>query len=174
MRTGEAAKLKWIDIDFERRTVRVTPVKGGLPRILPISTKLAEMLNYLQKRAERVFPIRSGSMRSNFCHQRKVMAAKLRNPRLTKIHFHTLRHWKATIEYHRTKDIVHVKEFLGHKSIVNTTIYIHIEHAIFKEGQPEQFHVRVAKEPEQIKELLGAGFDYVCEKEGTLFFRKRK
>lgn len=28
--------------------------------------------------------------------------AKLENPRLLQIHFHTLRHWKATKKYHRT------------------------------------------------------------------------
>ncbi|MGD0977760.1 MAG: methyltransferase domain-containing protein [Candidatus Bathyarchaeia archaeon] len=44
--------------------------------------------------------------------------------RLTrKIHFYTLRHWKATMEYHRTKDILYVMKLLGHKNIANTLIY---------------------------------------------------
>jgi NAD/NADP transhydrogenase alpha subunit len=34
--------------------------------------------------------------------------------------------------------------------------------------------VRVASTPEEIKSLLEAGFDYVCEKDGLLYFRKRK
>jgi integrase len=174
MRTGEAMKLKWTDIDFERRNVRIKPSKGGFPRILPISPRLVEMLKNLPKKSEKVFPNRQDSMRSNFCHQRKIMARKLGNPRLVKIHFHTLRHWRATIEYHKTKDPVHVKEFLGHKSIVNTMIYIHIEYALFQDGQPEEFHVRVAKTPEEIKELLEAGFDYVLQKDNLAYFRKRK
>jgi len=39
MRCGEAAKLKWVDVDFERRTVSVRAEKGSDPRILPISDK---------------------------------------------------------------------------------------------------------------------------------------
>jgi site-specific recombinase XerC len=30
------------------------------------------------------------------------------------------------MEYHRTKDILYVKELLGHKSIKNTLIYTHL------------------------------------------------
>jgi hypothetical protein len=45
------------------------------------------------------------------------LAYQLQNPRLLREHFHTLRHWKATMEYHRTKDILHVMNVLGHKNI---------------------------------------------------------
>ena len=38
----------------------------------------------------------------------------------------------------------------------------------------DEFHVRVAKSPAEIKALLEIGFEYVCEKDGLLFFRKRK
>jgi integrase len=48
---------------------------------------------------------------------RKRIAKKLNNPRLMKIMLHTFRHWKATMEYPKTKDIIHVKEILGHKNI---------------------------------------------------------
>lgn len=39
---------------------------------------------------------------------------------------HSLRHTTATIMYESTKDILLVKEFLGHKSIESTMIYTHI------------------------------------------------
>jgi len=39
MRAGEAWKLKWIDIDFKSKMVRVTPEKGREPRALKISDK---------------------------------------------------------------------------------------------------------------------------------------
>jgi integrase len=51
------------------------------------------------------------------------MAKKLGNPRLERIKFHTLRHWRGTIEYHRPRDILHVKELLGHKKIESTLLY---------------------------------------------------
>ena len=78
------------------------------------------------------------------------------------------------MEYHKTKDILHVKELLGHRTIKSIMVYIHIEKALFFEGKPEEFHVKVAKTPEEIKALLEVGFEYVCEKDGLMFFRKRR
>ncbi|KPV63890.1 MAG: hypothetical protein AOA66_0621 [Candidatus Bathyarchaeota archaeon BA2] len=75
--------------------------------------------------------------------------------------------------YHQTKDPYYVKNFLGHKSLRNTEIYINIEHAIF-DSSSDEFTVRVATKPEEIKSLLEVGFDYVCEKDGLVFLRKRK
>ena len=42
MRCGEAANLKWADIDFARKCVKITPEKGSDPRILPISEYVLE------------------------------------------------------------------------------------------------------------------------------------
>jgi len=102
------------------------------------------------------------------------LAQRLSNPRLKEIHFHTIRHWKATMLYHQTKDILYVKEFLGHKRLDSTLVYINIESALFYKGKPEEFHVKIAQTPEEIKGLLEVGFEYVCEKDSLLFFRKRK
>jgi hypothetical protein len=55
--------------------------------------------------------------------------------------------------------------FLGHKEVRNTEIYITIEETMFQQLSNE-FTVRVASTPEEIKSLLEAGFDYVCEKDG--------
>jgi len=38
----------------------------------------------------------------------------------------------------------------------------------------DEFTVKVVSNPEEIKELLEIGFEYVCEKDGSLFLRKRK
>jgi hypothetical protein len=34
--------------------------------------------------------------------------------------------------------------------------------------------IKVVGKPEEIKALLGVGFEYVCEKAGLLFFKKRR
>ena len=44
------------------------------------------------------------------------------------ITFKTFRHFKATMEYHRTKDIIHVMRLLGHKNIKNTLVYTQLVH----------------------------------------------
>ncbi len=63
--------------------------------------------------------------------------------------------------------------FFGYKSLKSTEIYITIERTIF-EPSSDDYTVKVAKEPEDIKRLLEIGFEYVCEKKGLVFLRKRK
>jgi hypothetical protein len=52
-------------------------------------------------------------------------------------------------------------------------LYVQIEKSLFN-GNSYEFTVRVAKTPEEVKSLLETGFEYVCEKDGLMFFRKRK
>jgi integrase len=104
---------------------------------------------------------------------RRSLAQKLQNPRLIKISFHTFRHWKATTLYHQTKDPYYVKDFLGHKSLKNTEIYINIERTIF-EPTSEDWTVKVVQQPDEVKSLLEVGFEYVCQKDELIFLRKRK
>jgi len=175
MRSGEAWRLVWTDVDLERLVVSINaPEKRSNSRVIKVSPKLAGMLNALPRTNQKVFG--QGNImtwRRNFQQARKRVAAKLQNPRLERITFHTFRHWKATMEYHRTRDPYYVKQLLGHKSLRNTEIYINIEHAIFQ-SETDEFNVKVAEKPEEIKTLLEVGFEYVCEKDGLMFFRKRK
>ena len=114
------------------------------------------------------------SLRVTFCASRKKAAKKLANPRIMSIHFHTFRHWKATMEYHRTKDIMHVQSMLGHKRINNTQIYINLEQAIFSLGDNSEYTTRIAKTVRGARVLLEAGFEYVTDMDGFKIFRKRK
>jgi integrase len=90
------------------------------------------MLNMLLRKSDRVFgdgPI--NSLKTTLYNVRKRLAAKLQNPRLLRMSFHTLRYWKATMEYHRTKAILYVKRLLGHREVRNTEIYITVEEKLF-------------------------------------------
>jgi len=172
VRCGEAAKLKWSDIDFERRIVRITPEKGSRSRILPISHKLINMLNNLPRKSDKVWATLY-SLKSNYYKTRKSMAFKLQNPRLKQISLHTFRHWKATMEYHKTKDILHVQQLLGHRDLRNTLIYINLERALFQ-NVDDEFHVKVAHNLDEACKLLEVGFEYVTDMDGAAIFRKRK
>jgi len=77
------------------------------------------------------------------------------------------------MEYHKTRDILRVKEMLGHRDIDNTMLYVQVEKTLFEDDNDE-FIVKTAKDPVEIKSLLKVGFQYVCEKDGLMFFRKRK
>jgi len=173
MRVGEALKLKWTDVDFENKTVRVKPEKGSLPRILPLSDTALAMVKRLKPRADGMLFGSRKNVATAFFKQRKRLAFKLNNPRLLQISFHTFRHWKATMEYHKTKDILHVQKILGHRNIQNTLIYITVEQALWQ-SQKDEFHVKTAKTVEEACKLVEVGFEYVCEVEGVKIFRKRK
>jgi integrase/recombinase XerD len=172
VRSGEAAGLRWSDIDFERRIVRITPEKGSKSRILPLSNKLINMLNNLPRNSDKVWATLY-SLKSNFYKTRKSLAFKLQNPKLKQIGLHTFRHWKATMEYHKTKDILHVQQLLGHRDLRNTLIYINLEKALFQNVNDE-FHVKVAHSLDEACKLLEVGFEYVTDMEGAKIFRKRK
>lgn len=74
------------------------------------------------------------------------------------------------MEYHKTKDILQVKEMLGHKSIQSTLLYTQL----IDFETHDDFHVRVAKNLEEDKGLIEAGFEYVPERDSIKIYRKRK
>ncbi len=83
---------------------------------------------------------------------------------------YTLRHWKATMLYHQTKDILYVMKFLGHKNIRDTLIYVTIESTIFGLEDSDEFTVKVAETLKDACDLLEAGFEYVTDMDGKKLF----
>jgi integrase len=169
VRCGEACQTKWSDLDTVNHSVRVTPEKGSNARNLRLSNKLISMLNELAKASINVYGANADAMRKSYQLQRRRISSKLKNPRLLRISFHTFRHWKATMEYHKTKDILHVMRILGHRSIQNTLVYTQLI-----DFQDEEFTSKVASNEQDICKLIESGFDYICDFEGKKFFRKRK
>ena len=129
------------------------------------------MIKGLPKTSNRVFDGSLRHFRRSFRRQRKKIAEKLKNPRIGSINFHTLRHFKATMEYHRTKDILHVKQILGHRNINSTLLYTQLVN--FKEND---YHVRVANNVKEACDLVKSGFQYVTGEynDGGKIFRKPK
>ena len=169
MRCGEAFMLYWTDFDFENKTVNITPEKGSDPRQLRISMRLILMLKSLPQDKTKPFECSQRHFTRAFRRQRKKIANKLKNDRILKIHFHTLRHWKATMEYAKTKDILHVMKMLGHRNIQNTLLYTQLI-----SFESDQFHSATAKTVQDAQKLIEAGFEYVCEFNEVKIFKKRK
>ena len=174
-RRGEAFNLKWEDIDFVSNRLRITPLKGSKARIFKMSDKLLIMLHslqYLSKNKQRIWNYRNlFYLDKGFRRMRKRTAHKLGNPRLTMIHFHTLRHWKATIEYARTKDLLHVQKLLGHHDIKNTMRYVQLVDT----SEEERFISKVALNVKEAAELIELGFEYVTGEydDGGKLFKKK-
>lgn len=175
IRCGEAYRLSWEDVDFQRGTVSIRPEKGSSPRVFNVSDRLLNILASLKRdRKGGLFGYGSlRNLRRTFERQRKRTARKLGNPRINRITFHTLRHWKATMLYHKTKDVLYVMRFLGHKNIKNTLRYVQLEEALFKR-ENEEFICKTAETIEEARELIESGFEYVTEMNGVKLFRRRK
>jgi integrase len=176
VRAGEGWAIKWSDIDTERRTVTVVAEKHSYSRTLKISDRCIAMLNMMTKTGKYVFhkdadePVQSlVYARRAFERRRKRVAAKLQNTRLLAINFRTMRHFRATMLYHRTKDLLLVKSQLGHRSLTSTLRYTHLVNF-----ESDDYVCKVAKTVKEATELVEAGFDYVCDVEGCKVFRKRK
>jgi integrase len=176
MRPGEAWNLRWIDVDHPTAAITITPEKGSKPRRLKMSSQLSQMLQQLRHSGECVFRGPGSDLlksmenfHRNFCEQRRQLAKRLQNPRLDGITFRTFRHFKATMEYHRTKDILHVMQLLGHRSIKNTLVYTHLV-----DFGGDEFVCKAAKNVEEAKVLVETGFDYVTDIDCMKLFRKRK
>lgn len=131
-------------------------------------------MKLLPDKTERIFPMKFRATYTNFWQQRRRIAKSFDNPRLLEIKFTTFRHWKATTEYHKMRDILHVQRLLGHKSLNSTMIYIDIEKAIYGQLRNEESTIRVAASLEDDQKLIEAGFEYVTERNGAKIYRKRK
>lgn len=129
-RPSEAQSLTPDDINLATRTCTLNkPAKNSRPRQFKMSDKLVNMIIpyiYSTEKGERIFNAKLKTIRTQFYRKRKILAERLGNPNLVRITFKTMRHWKATMTYHRTKDILYTQKILGHKSLKNTLIYTHL------------------------------------------------
>jgi len=176
MRLGECLSLTWININFETHCITLPKAeKHSLPRSFPpVTNALINMIGSLPKQNQKVFGTTSRtSAITGLCQARKRVAARLANPRIAKIHFHLIRHWYATMEYHKKPDLYHVGRMLGHRSLTNTQIYVNMEQMIFN-STPSDYIVKVASTIEEACKLLEVGFEFVTDIGGQKLFRKRK
>ncbi len=177
MRIGELTLLTPLNLDTERKALAVAPEKGSNPRILPISDILIGMIKNLPQdpRAhyKTLLQPHKDTLRDYLCTQRKALATRLNNPRLTKMGFHTLRHWKGTMLYHETKDLRHVQKILGHKQITSTVIYENTACALWLQDT-DNYTCKVAHNEAEEIQLIEAGFTLVNNRGELAFYKKRK
>jgi integrase len=175
LRPVEVSDLTPDDIDLENGKISVYSAKHGKPRTVKVKqSTLAMLKNYIQKHnfktKDKLFPP-SEVISNTFCRLRSSLAKKLQNPKLKKIRLYDFRHYYATKLYYETRDILLVKEMLGHKNINNTIVYTHL---VRIDDDEDKYYSATAKTVEKARKLVEQGFEYVCEIEGVKIFRKRK
>ena len=177
MRIGECLRLPWTALNEKDNILTLNkPEKHGLPRIFKISPRLVMMIQAMPKQHEKIFGNTSAKDAAcTYSDQRKRLASKIGNPRLAKINFHLIRHWFGTMLYHKTHDSDYVRRMLGHRNAMSTQVYINMEQALFA-GSANEYHTKIALNPEEACKLLEVGFDYVTGEynDGGKIFRKRK
>ena len=173
MRPIELEKTRTRDIDLERGTITVRTAKGGIGRMVQVRKQtLALLKEYLGKHNfaldDKPFP-RRRKMTGRWVRLRNTVAAKLMDPAFRTIRLYDLRHFAATMTYHKTRDILHTQRMLGHRNLKSTLRYV--QPIGFED---DDYTSTIAKSLEEARQLIEAGFEYVTEIEGAKVFRKRK
>jgi integrase len=126
---------------------------------------------YLAKyTANNPFPT-SKNMGEYWRKTRNRLATKLNEPQLRNIPMRNLRHHFATMKYDQTKDILLVKQLLGHKKIETTMFYTQL---IAYNNNDDEYTVRTATNIKEATDLLEHGFTYIQDIDGIKLYRKRK
>lgn len=136
-RRGEAAGLRWNDVDLERRLVTIrrsytSPPKSGNERTVPITTDLAALLAEHRKRdswgGPSVFPQpHTGEMLSPDARLAKVMDAACSATGVRRMRIHDLRHAHASLWLMAGGTLTDVQRNLGHSTpVLTASTYGHI------------------------------------------------
>lgn len=149
LRSGEAMALKWDDIDFDARTLRIHQtvvrlscdkkvyIQDGAKtrtsnRIIPLSTVASEALTeYVMKfdrQCDYVFADeRSSPLPINYWALRECLRKRCDEAGIPFTGTHILRHTFATNCYRKGCDVKVLSKMLGHSSVnITYNIYIHL------------------------------------------------
>jgi len=173
MRPVELERTRTRDIDLERGIITVRTAKGGAGRNVQVRRQtLALLKEYLGKHNfglnDQPFPRRK-KMTGRWVRLRNTVAAKLMDPSFKTIRLYDLRHFVATMTYHKTRDILHTQKMLGHRNLKSTLRYVQLINF-----EDDDYTSAVARTVEEVRNLVEAGFEYVTEVNGAKIFRKRK
>lgn len=135
MRLGEIINLKWNQISFQERIIRVHntdefTTKGKKERIIPINEKLYPVLLRLVPKIINLndYVFKKNALKYNVYYISKSFKKAVRetNSINPKIHYHSLRHSFASNLVKKGVPITDIKELLGHADISTSLIYSHI------------------------------------------------
>lgn len=138
VRLNELLKIKTTDIQFNKKTIKITG-KGSKDRVVPIGeTALKAIEKYLKYRqdlldklalekvSKRLFLTKRGAPVYSMMVQRMVREHLFSCAGIFKLNPHIFRHSFATHLLDNGADIRAVKDLLGHESLATTQMYTHL------------------------------------------------
>jgi len=175
LRPIELMNLKVKDIDLDQRTIYPTTAKHGSARKLKISANLntliqTHIIRHKLNSNDKLFRGNAARYGNAYRATRNALAKKLQDPIIHQIKLYDFRHYFATMLYAKTRDILYVKQQMGHKSIDTTLIYTQLIHY----NEEEQYTCKTATTIKEATNLLENGFTYIQEIDGIRIYRKRK
>jgi site-specific recombinase XerD len=139
LRLSEALNLEVSDIDKSRMTLRVRDGKGAKERYVPLPQSTYELLREYwttHRNPRLIFPALGRSCSQGRTATRPMAIGSVQGalrriitqlPKIKKrVSIHTLRHSYATHLIEAGVNIRMVQQYLGHASLVNTMIYLHV------------------------------------------------
>lgn len=132
LRLGEVCSLRYEDIDRKRMRIFIRHAKNRSSRYAVLSKYALDLLTtywfqcgrptdwLFPANRKKDAPYSSTSFSNKFVQYRKTFHW---NPKLT---CHSFRHAFGTHLYENGTDLLTIKELLGHKSLLSTTIYVHL------------------------------------------------
>jgi integrase/recombinase XerD len=135
LRRSELLNLKWIDIDRERKLIKIKGAKGKKDRYIQLADQMINMLrDYYRKYQsdEYVFEGQYGGRYSETSVLNDVRNAAKRAGIKKRVYPHMLRHSFATHHLEQGTDLRYIQEWLGHSSSKTTEIYTHVSETNFR------------------------------------------
>ncbi|MFS0727645.1 site-specific tyrosine recombinase/integron integrase [Paenibacillus sp. 1P07SE] len=130
LRVSEVVRLRLIDIDFERRTIRIRQGKGRKDRISVLSAAASRVVReYMEAwpKGEWLFP---GQDQRRHLTERSVQKVfeqcRIQAGIEKRVSVHSLRHSFATHLLENGTDLRYIQELLGHQSSKTTERYTHV------------------------------------------------
>lgn len=130
LRRGELLNLTLKDIQSDRKLLLIKQAKGKKDRVVPISSKLIEMLRTYYKIWKPKTWLFEGQVENTKYSEKSlenVLKQSLVKAKITKkVSLHWLRHSYATHLLESGTDLRYIQELLGHNSSRTTEIYTHV------------------------------------------------
>ena len=128
-RKGELTKLRWNDIDFDRRTAYVATTKNGQPKVLPLTDSVIRELQLFDTKDSSLIFASKIKEEVAYCFTKPWKKA-LEDAEIKDFRFHDLRHSCASYLAQSGASLLEIADVLGHKQISVTKRYAHlcIEH----------------------------------------------
>jgi integrase/recombinase XerC len=148
MRRAEVANLRELDIQWERREIKIMG-KGGKSRVIPVSDSLYSLMKQYREERDTMFEKGADTFfitdKGRNVYTRFIYMVSIRYlETVTSIENkgpHLLRHTFATHLMSNGADIQAVKALLGHSSLAATQVYMHnsVERLkkIYKQAHPK-------------------------------------